>query len=348
MQDNNTNPNESKLGYYLRVLGGASFKKFFATIDKGHNKSGKSKPSLFFDMLWCMARYGAGYNDYVDFEFWNLSGKQRDTYLTRLRSKKLISYMNDQSYNHIFANKAEFNRVFKDYIGREFVDMETATDDDIRKFYEGRDKYFLKMLDLSCGDGAELKHKEDFKDADDFVKYVREKGFGTLEDVIENHPDVARLYPHSVNTMRMITLLGPDKVPHVLIAVFKMGINGRIVDNFGLHSPVDLETGAILYPCHSGDITAGIHYTEHPNTHVPLIGYRIPFVPEACEMVKRASLVIPQVRYVGWDVAITPNGPVIIEGNEYTAHDFWQLPGQTPGGIGILPTIHEIDPDFKW
>ena len=339
---------ENKMQYYLRVFRGASLGKFFGVINKAHERSGKSKLVLFFDMLYSMKRFGAGYNDYVDFEFWNLSMKQRDTYLTRFRSKKLMMYMNDMNYAHIFNNKAEFNKVFKDYIGRSCLDMTEATDEEIREFYEGRDKYFLKMMDLTCGYGAELKKKEDFADSEDFLKYVREKGFGTIEDVVENHPDIAKLYPYSANTMRIITLLGPDGTPHVLIAVFKMGRDGRIVDNYGLHGPVDMETGEFLYPAHSGDTTIGQHFTEHPNTHVPLIGYKIPYVKEAVEMAKRAATVVPQMRYIGWDVAVTPTGPVIIEGNNYCAHDFWQLPGQTPGGIGIIPTIHEIDPDFNW
>jgi len=53
------------------------------------------------------------------------------------------------------------------------------------------------------------------------------------------------------------------------------------------------------------------------------------------------------MRYVGWDVGIAPDGPVIIEGNNYTAHDFWQLPAQTPEKRGMLPRIMELVPEFK-
>ena len=77
---------ESKLQYYMRVCKGASFEKFFKVLDNAHERSGKNKIYLFFDMLHCMKRYGAGYNDYVIFEFWNLDAKQRDTYLTRFRN----------------------------------------------------------------------------------------------------------------------------------------------------------------------------------------------------------------------------------------------------------------------
>jgi len=339
---------ENKLQYYMRVFKGASFEKFFKVLDNAHKRSGKNKAFLFCDILNCMVRYGCGYNDYVTFEFWDLKHHQRDTYLTRFRSKKLMMFMNDHSYAHIFNNKNEFNEVFKDYIGRECIDLETAGEEDVVKFFETRQKIFAKMKDLSCGIGCELLKTEDFADSAAFVKYIKEKGFATIEDVIENHPDVAKLYPHSVNTIRIITMLDAQGEPHCLFAVFKMGKDGRIVDNYGLHGPVDMETGEFLFPAHSGDTTAGMHYTKHPNTGVELLGYKVPYVKEAVEMAKRAAKVVPQMRYVGWDVAITPNGPAIIEGNNYCAHDFWQLPGQTPGGIGIIPKIKEVAPEWKF
>ena len=339
---------ENKLQYYMRVFKGASFEKFFKVLDKAHKRSGKNKAFLFCDILNSMVRYGCGYNDYVTFEFWDLNHKQRDTYLTRFRSKKLMMFMNDHDYAHIFNNKNEFNEVFKDYIGRECIDLETATEEDVVKFFESRQKIFAKMKDLSCGIGCELLKTEDFADAKAFAEYIKEKGFATIEDVIENHPDVAKLYPHSVNTIRIITMLDAQGEPHCLFAVFKMGKDGRIVDNYGLHGPVDMETGEFLFPAHSGDTTAGMHYTKHPNTGVELLGYKVPYVKEAVEMAKRAAKVVPQMRYVGWDVAITPNGPAIIEGNNYCAHDFWQLPGQTPGGIGIIPKIKEVAPEWKF
>lgn len=339
---------ENKFQYYLRVFRQASFSKFFKVLDTAHERSGKNKVSLFFDILGCMRKYGAGYNDYVIFEFWNLTPEQRDTYMTRFRSKKFIMFMNDHNYAHYFDNKNEFNEKFKDFIGRECLDLETATKEDVINFFNTRDKFFCKMKDLTCGIGAEKLLATDFKDGEEFYKYVTEKGFTTIEDVIENHPDIDKIYPFSTNTMRIITLVDAKGEAHAIYGVFKMGINGRVVDNYGLHGPVDLETGVFMYPAHSGDTTAGRHYTEHPYSHIPLVGMKVPYAVEALRFAEKAALVVPQMRYVGWDVALTPKGPAIIEGNNYCAHDFWQLPGQTPGGIGIMPTIKKYIPEFEY
>ena len=339
---------ESKFQYYKRVVKGASFNKFFSVVEEAHKRSGKNRVYLFFDILKCMKKYSAGYNDYVIFEFWDLTPEQRDTYMTRFRSKKFIMFMNDHDYAHYFDNKNEFNEKFKDFIKRECLDLEVASKEDVIHFYETRKKVFAKMKDLTCGIGCEKLETKNFENGEAFYDYIKEKGFATIEDVIENHPDINKIYPFSANTMRVITIVDAKGEPHVIYGVFKMGKNGRVVDNYGLHGPVDLETGEFLFPAHSGDTTEDQHYTEHPYSHVQLVGMKVPMVKEVVECAKKAALVVPQMRYIGWDIAITPDGPAIIEGNNYCAHDFWQLPGQTPEGIGIMPTIKKYIPEFEY
>ena len=85
---------ENKFQYYLRVFKGASFDRFFKAVDKAHDKSGKSKLSCMIDILYSMKRFGAGYNDYCDFEFWTLSKKQRDEVI-------LYLYQQGASYKQI-------------------------------------------------------------------------------------------------------------------------------------------------------------------------------------------------------------------------------------------------------
>ena len=69
---------------------------------------------------------------------------------------------------------------------------------------------------------------------------------------------------------------------------------------------------------------------------------------ELCDLAKKAATVVPQVRYIGWDIAVTPHGPTIIEGNDYNDHYFGQMPMQTEKGVGLLPTIRKYIPEFKW
>lgn len=335
-------------GYIFKVLAHASFGKMKNVIKAVHKKSGKNSISIFFDMLWCAKRYGAGYYDYQIFAFYNLNKEQRKTFVTRLISKKFNTYMNDLEYDHLFNNKDEFNVLFKDYIGRGFLELEKATKDEVKDFVSTREYIFCKMKDLECGHGCERLKISDFADFEALYDYLTDKKFCTIEDNIVQHPALSKLYSNAVNSLRIITIIDDNNVPHCVYLVQKMGCGGSIIDNNCLFSPVDPETGKIKYPAHSGDTTKGIIYEEHPDTKVHIQGYQLPFIKEAVDMCLKAAMVVPQVRYVGWDVALTENGPVIIEGNNYCAHDFWQLPPHTPDKIGMLPTITKLVPSFKY
>lgn len=335
-------------GYIFKVLAHASFGKMKTAIKAVHEKSGKNSIKIFFDMLWCAKRYGAGYYDYQIFAFYNLNKEQRKTFVTRLISKKFNTFMNNYDYAHFLENKDEFNELYKDYIGREFVRMESATKDEVKKFLSTKEYVFCKLQDKECGIGCERIKVSDYENLDDLYDYLTEKGFCTIEENIVQHPAMSKLYSNAVNSMRIITVLDARKVPHCVYIVQKMGLGGSVIDNNCLFTPVDIETGKIKFPAHSGDTTKGIIYEEHPDTHVKLQGYQLPFVKEAVEMCLKAATVVPEIRYVGWDVAITPNGPAIIEGNTYCAHDFWQLPPHTPDKIGMLPTLKKYIPEFEY
>lgn len=335
-------------GYLLRVLKHASIKKMSSAIRTVQKKSGKSSIAIFLDMLWCSFRYGAGYYDYQIFAFYNLNGKQRKTYMTRMISKKFNMFMNDLHYVHYFDNKDEFNKLFNTYIGREYCQMQEATKEEVRSFVSSKEYIFCKVKDKECGIGCEKIKVSDFETFDALYDYMQNKGFCTIEENVMQHDALNMLYPNAINCLRIITILDQQQIPHCIYAVQKMGYNGRVVDNNGLFSPVDMKTGKLLYPAHSGATTCGIVYTEHPDTHIKLVGYQIPYIKEAVDLCLKAALVVPQVRYVGWDVAITNDGPVIIEGNTYCAHDFWQLPPHTPNKTGIMPVIKKYVPDFKY
>ena len=72
-------------------------------------------------------------------------------------------------------------------------------------------------------------------------------------------------------------------------------------------------------------------------TGTPIKGFQFPDWDKATDLVKRASMVIPQVAYIGWDVAFSDKGPVLVEGNDFAGHDIYQLPEHTHDHMGIYP-----------
>ena len=143
------------IGYVARVLTGVRFKKMNHMIDVVHQKCGQNKVRTFFDMLWCAVRYGAGYYDYTMFGFYNMTGAQRDTYLTRVRNKKVSNIMNDMAHDDDFDDKLLFNVRFAKYLRRPTLNGETATPEQMAQFLEGQEAIFAKINHGSCGNGVE-------------------------------------------------------------------------------------------------------------------------------------------------------------------------------------------------
>ena len=334
--------------YLARVLGGVRIKNLMDVIGRIHEKTGKNRVALFFDIINCSLRYGAGYHDYIIFEFYNLTAKQRKTYLTRVKNKKLISRLNDEKYSYIFDEKNVFDRTFREFLGREVIDLADIGLEEFKTFLEGKKEFFAKPYIGESGKGIEKIKVDDFPSVEAVYDYVvsADKNFGVIEQVVEQHPDASRIYPLSLNCLRIVTLVNEDG-PHILYAVFKMGNGGKFVDNLengGLACCFDLDTGTVVGQGHT---SALINHDSHPYTGIPFIGYQLPFMNEVKELVKKAAMVVPQMKYIGWDVCFTVNGPAIIEGNDYPAYDFPQLPDPNRPKIGLLPKVQELLPDFK-
>lgn len=66
-----------ELSYLTRVLRGMRLEKMNHCIDTVHERCGKPKAAIFFDMLGCAAKYGAGYYDYMIFAFYDMTAAER-------------------------------------------------------------------------------------------------------------------------------------------------------------------------------------------------------------------------------------------------------------------------------
>ena len=312
------------------------YKNMLSKINSIHKKTGKSRISIFNDMRECAVKYGAGYSDYDLFEMYNLTDEERDTYITRGRNNELIKKYNNPEYNHIFRNKVEFNTVFKDFIKRDFIEVNHSSKEDVLKFMKKHSTFMAKPVSGTCGKGIEKIDIHDYKNMDEIYDYLTREGMNyELEEVIKQSDAVNKIYPGSINTVRIVTIV--DKgIPHIICAYFRIG-NGKYVDNFnsgGMVAPVNEETGEVIDK--AIDKKKNL-YERHPATNEIIKGFTFSDWEKALEMVKKASLVVPEMHYIGWDVCFSEKGPVLVEGNEYPGHDIYQLPEHTHNKIGIWP-----------
>ena len=270
---------------------------------------------------------------------WRLNAKERETVLTRGKNNIFVKYYNNKEFNHIFLNKNEFNSVFKDYLNREYIILNGKNKDEFNKFLKGKKIIFCKPTSGTHGDSMEKIVVSDFNG--DLYNYLYNKNLVLVEEVVIQCSEMNKLYPYAINTVRIITVNRYDNKQLVVAAYQRIGNHGYIVDNYnggGMVVPINEKTGVIEYP--AVDKLKNIYY-KHPMTNTDIVGFKVPKYKEAVKLALKASKVVKEIRYVGWDIAITDKGPVIIEGNEYPGHDIYQLPVHRTNNIGVLPKFEE-------
>lgn len=305
------------------------------------NYSGRSFAYVFMDMAKSIINDNVGYMEYNLFHFIDKPTELRKTYVDFNHSQKLFKMLNDREYMDVFDNKLKFNNKFKDFIGREFIDAAHCTDEEFREYCKNKKRIFCKPTNSCSGKGV-YKDIEITKDTDidELHKFMIENNV-FCEDTIEQHSEMAKLNPTSINTIRITTVL-KDDVVYPMYEIIRIGINNSKVDNVGSGGiyTVLSEDGEIINPCWSDKTITT--YVQHPTHGFEFIGFKVPYFKEAIDLVKKAALVEKRIRYVGWDVAITPNGPIIVEGNQLPGYDMCQNYFVTKKDTGLLPEFEKI------
>ena len=329
------------LGAILNRFELASIKRMFNNAQMVANYSGKSIFYVLLDMSKCILNDNIGYMEYNLFHFVDKSQEDRKTYIDFNHSQKLFKMLNDSKYMDIFDNKLIFNDYFKEYLGREFIDAAHCSDEEFAKYCKGKTKIFCKPKDSCSGKGI-YKSIDINADTDinELHKFMIDNDL-FCEDAIVQHPEMNKLNESSINTIRITTVL-KDDVAYAMYALLRVGTNNAKVDNVasgGIYTVLS-DKGEIVNPFWS-DKTIKT-YEVHPTNGFNMIGFKVPYFNEAIEMCKKAALVEKHIRYIGWDVAITPDGPVLVEGNQLPGYDMPQNYFVTRKDTGLLPDFEKI------
>jgi hypothetical protein len=146
-----------------------------------------------------------------------------------------------------------------------------------------------------------------------------------VQERLESHPDIARLTGTStLQTVRVTTLADPDGGARVLFAEWKLVLGDQVVDNFrggatgNLIAAVARDTGRLGPAAHPAAGGAGLEvFARHPVTGLPLTGAALPDWAALGATVLRAARLLLPLRTLGWDVGLTPRGPVLVEANRW-------------------------------
>lgn len=318
-----------------RVFGGAGrvFGKAYGIGRRLHEETGKSALLMTLDMFLCRVRYHTNIEEYQVFRFYERNHYGRSQFFGWHDTRRVEKELNDYSYRGLLDNKKSFMEAFSDFIGRRWLYAPDHTNEEIVAFVAELGEAFFKPVDAMQGRGAFKSSFEEIGDADVFCEKMRD-GQYMIEEVIAQHPVLARINPNSVNTLRITTLLQPDGDVRAVSAALRCSAGESVVDNKsagGIVTGVDVATGILRADSSTRD---GRTFMRHPHTGVVLPGIELPLWDAVLDLVYRAAKALPQMRLVGWDVAITEAGPLLVEGNTQSGTRIMQH-----GDIGVKKII---------
>lgn len=197
---------------------------------------------------------------------------------------------------------------------------------------------FAKPIIAQQGRGAFLLNRDNVGDK---VSLFHEAVFNTdyiIQEDLQQHEEMSTLYPNSINTLRIVVGQHKEGSVRPLTAIVRMGSGDRSVDNVhagGLFVGVDLATGCLKTYGHRIYSFGGGRFREHPDTGQVFEGYQIPLFDQVIDLAVQSHTRLPNP-YVGWDIGVTPAGPVIIEANSAPYIEMMDI---AHGGLRNNPTL---------
>lgn len=243
----------------------------------------------------------------------------------------ILYRLNYHRFGYAYVDKGFYDTLFSD------VNRPRTIIKNINGFYYDANKSISKEEAISiCSDlngavikpsifghwgkGVELFHANngfvpEFNGSveDLFAKYNR--NFIVQEKLIQ-HPDLAKLNPSSVNTIRVLSYRNYNET-RILYAVIRIGRKGKSVDNEtagGIKADIDLMTGRIKGPAFGNSKEKDMQETD---SGVALDQYLLPSFSGIMDFVKDLHSRLPYFKLIGWDISVDANGdPVMIEWNK--------------------------------
>ncbi|NPU84677.1 MAG: hypothetical protein HPY65_09330 [Syntrophaceae bacterium] len=306
----------------------------------------KSVPRMCWEFLQCSVASRSLAIHYLTSFLYRRSINNIFDYVSRKEADEVQEKINDPKLSDIVSNKLSFLEHFErggfpvprllgyNILGKMYLKIdhqwesaELSSPEKLKECMEclleswGFEELFMKPIRGSQGSEAykvTRDHLHKRTDMDNLYDSVS-KNYFVFQEVVDQHPDLAILNPSSLNTMRIDTFRAPGTKAEILSAFLRVGGLGNWVDNTsagGVFVGIHLESGKLkkvaMNLLHGSQIFGT--FEANPVNGFVFEGYHVPLFREVKETVMRAAEYLPSA-LIGWDVAVGPYGPVLIEAN---------------------------------
>lgn len=301
----------------------------------------KSSFCIFCEQLLCILKYGEINDFYFLYGFDTKNRKQCNEYIQHSEFRAIRNKKNYTQFNwvNVLRDKELFAIVGESYgiptiktigiLKNNTVYVKDGSEFNIIQYLSKNSNLhlFFKPQNDECGKGIFsidiinnkffMSDKETtLSDIKNYIETLNDKEY-IIQNKLVQHEDMNILYSKSLNTMRIITIKDKKGIPLHFGSLLRIGANGSIVDNLakggiaiGINTEGILKSYGFLKPPH------GKMVTKHPNTNVQFDGFVIPYYKESVNMCLFFHRKIKDVFAIGWDIAITEDGPIFVEGND--------------------------------
>lgn len=312
----------------------------------------KAPDDLIRKMLEAEYTLGIRPSNYRKYSWDLISEKERKTILVPVNTTQLSEKYDKPDFRiDMLIDKREFYKAFDDMLGRRWLIFDESnpgkewfikevgrlkTEKLIIKPSMGhRGKEVTKISNPATPEEAGRLFEELTKEVATITNEAakgtfleNEEGSLLIEECISQSEPMSVLNRSSINTIRTVVLC-TDTIEKVLYAACRMGQPGAETDNVGRGgktAAVDAETGVITTPAIG---RKNEEYHTFPDSDIDVRGYQLPMWDKVIDLSLRASRRLYEVAgkaFSGWDIAVTDDGPVLIEGNNAPSPNLAQRP----------------------
>jgi hypothetical protein len=143
-----------------------------------------------------------------------------------------------------------------------------------------------------------------------------------VQPFIDNHPDVACLSNGALASLRIVTGMNPGGKAEYVASLLALPHSARATSVGGIVCSIAPESGRIRRAA----VVGGEPLERHPDTGARIIDVSLPFWRESIALVLRAhAAAFARFPFLGWDIALTANGPLLLETNSGWGALFHQM-----------------------
>jgi hypothetical protein len=313
------------------------------------------------DYLLLKIRTGLEFNEYYNFEFEKQDRKFRGAYMNTKHKLHYLGYLNSQKKYYILARNKYLSHLLLENLGipqaellyyynpelaasgnnfggkpelvRDFI-LNTQLEDFVIKPVEGTWGKGIMVYKRGIIEGGSLMLQQWDDKLADFSE-LNWKGKLIIEKKIVQTRQVDEINPSSLNSIRIITALYPDGNVKIFDPKIKFGRNNSCISNSSYNENItgilEIDSGKIVSAIHSMGFRDIFSVKRHPDSGKQIEGIIIDQWGKIKDQVINFQKKIPFIKVIGWDIAVTDQGAVVIEMNDlfdnvgqYISHRGWK------------------------